>query len=164
MKYNDYIQNRSYEGDGLAACQIITGKSSVGVAEAYQLRDSMNTAAVDMTDATASKCAPLFPWLKGDGSLIKAGTRVNWNGKVIKATADLWDNVQNDPDHAPNLWEELEYRDGIRIIPEVISVTKAFSRDELGWWGDDLYRSLVDTNVYTPAQYAPNWARACACG
>ena len=30
---------------------------------------------------------------------------------------------------------------------------------ELGWWNNELYESLVDYNVYTPDQYAPNWSK-----
>ena len=30
---------------------------------------------------------------------------------------------------------------------------------KLGWLNDELYESLVDSNVYTPAQYAPNWSK-----
>ena len=92
-----------------------------------------------------------------DGALIEAHTRINWHGAVRKAAVDLWDRPENDPDHAPALWEELEYREGIRVIPETITAGKAFSRDEPGWWGGELYRSRVDNNVYTPAQYLPNW-------
>ena len=99
----------------------------------------------------------LFPKPKQDGALIEAGTRINWKGKVMRATVALWDREENDPDHAPTLWSELEYRDGIRVIPETIDVTKQFSEGELGWWGDVLYRSKVNGNVYTPAQYALNW-------
>ena len=29
----------------------------------------------------------------------------------------------------------------------------------VGWWNDELYKSLVDSNVYTPDQYAPNWSK-----
>ena len=75
----------------------------------------------------------------------------------MKAAVDLWDRAENDPDHAPTLWAALEYRDGYRIIPETITVTTAFSEGEYGWWGDVLYRSKVNSNVYTPAQYADNW-------
>lgn len=114
-------------------------------------------AAVSLDDAEASMSAWLFPKLKYDGSLVEAGTRINWKGKVMKNGAALWDREENDPDHAPTLWSELEYRDGIRIIPEVIDVTTQFHEGELGWWGDVLYRSKVNGNVYTPAQYAPNW-------
>ena len=86
--------------------------------------------------------------------------RINWNGKVVKAAAALWDTEQNDPVHAPNLWEHLQYRDGIRIIPETIYIAQAFSKDELGWWGNILYKSLLAANVYTPATYPQGWERA----
>lgn len=126
-------------------------------AEAYRLRAVVEKAAASLDDKTASEAAVLFPRLKNDGRLIPAGTRINWKGRVRKAAVDLWDMTINNPDAAPNLWPELPYRDGIRIIPVTISVTEAFSKDEEGWWGDELYISLVDDNAYTPAQFPPNW-------
>lgn len=125
--------------------------------KARALRPIIERAASSLSDADASMSVELFPQLKQDGALIEAGTRINWKGKVMRAAVDLWDTEQNDPDHAPTLWSELEYRDGIRVIPETIDVTTQFHKDELGWWGDVLYRSKVDGNVYTPEQYPPNW-------
>lgn len=125
--------------------------------KAHALRAMIEKAAAGLDDRDASMAAELFPRLKRDGSLIAAFTRVNWNGAVMAAQADLWDTEPNDPDHAPNLWKALAYRDGIRIIPEVIYLAEAFSAGERGWWGDTVYVSLVDNNVYTPAQYAQNW-------
>lgn len=125
--------------------------------EARKLRAMIEKAAASLSDADASMSAKLFPKLKYDGSLIEAYTRINWKGKVMKNGAALWDREENDPDHAPTLWSELEYRDGIRVIPETITVITQFHKDELGWWGDVLYRSKVDGNAYTPAQYAANW-------
>ena len=121
------------------------------------MRPLIEKAAASLVDSDASMSAELFPQLKYDGSLIEAHTRINWKGKVMKSAAALWDREENDPDHAPTLWSELAYRDGIRVIPETIDVTKQFSEGELGWWGDVLYRSKVNGNVYTPAQYAANW-------
>lgn len=108
-------------------------------------------------DKTASIAPELYERLTGEGSLVKAGTRINWNGTLKKAAVDLWDTKENNPDNAPALWEDIQYRAGHRIIPDVITVTSAFSKDETGWWNDVLYRSAVDNNVYTPAQYASNW-------
>ena len=108
-------------------------------------------------DKTASYMPAMSPKLKQNGSLVKAGTRINWNGSVMKAAVDLWDTAENDPDHAPTLWAKIDYRDGYRVIPETITVTTAFSEGEYGWWGDVLYKSKVNNNVYTPAQYAANW-------
>lgn len=108
-------------------------------------------------DKIASYMPAMSPKLKQDGKLVRAGTRINWGGVVMKAAVDLWDTAENDPDHAPTQWAALEYRDGYRIIPETITVTTAFSDGEYGWWDGVLHRSKVNSNVYTPAQYADNW-------
>lgn len=128
-------------------------------AEAIYLRSIVEQAATSLDDKTASTAATLFPRLKEAGELVRSGTRINWNGVIKKAAVDLWDTRENNPDNAPNLWANLAYRDGIRIVPDVITVTLAFSKDELGWWGDVLYRSKIDSNVYTPEQYPSNWEK-----
>ena len=130
------------------------------IENARRLRPIVEQAMQSVDDKTASEAAQLFPVLNGGGSLVKSGTRINWNGTVKRAAVDLWDTKENNPDNAPNLWANLAYRDGIRIIPEVITVTLAFKKDELGWWGDVLYRSKIDSNVYTPEQYPGNWEKA----
>lgn len=119
----------------------------------------MLAAAVSLDDATASTAPDMFPRLKENGELVKSGTRINWNGIVKKAAVDLWDTAENNPDNAPTLWEDIEYRDGYRVIPETITVGKAFAKDEYGWWGEELYKSIVDNNVYTPEQYPDNWEK-----
>lgn len=131
----------------------------ITIERARQLRALIEQAATFLSDADASKGVELFPGLKGDGSLVSHGTRITFNGKLYRAAVDLWDTAENTPDTAPTLWEELLYRDGIRIIPETITVGLAFSSGELGWWGDELYRSKVDSNVYTPDEYAQNWEK-----
>ena len=122
------------------------------IADIVKLRESA-------TDAQASLAVSVYPTLKQDCSLIKSGTRINHNGTIIRAAVDLYDTETNSPENAPTLWETLNYKDSYRIIPEVITVGTAFSKGELGWWNDELYKSLVDSNVYTPDQYAPNWSK-----
>lgn len=125
--------------------------------EALYLRSIVEKAAASLDDKTASTASTLFPRLKESGELVKAGARISWNGILKRAAVDLWDIEGNNPDNAPMLWEDINYRKGYRIIPEVITVGLAFSKDECGWWNDILYRSKVDNNVYTPDQYAINW-------
>ena len=124
--------------------------------EAQTIRGFIETAAEGLDDATASQAPTLFPSLKEDGSLVSVGTRINWKGVVMRAAVDLWDTAENNPDNAPSLWEDLPYIDGIRIIPDVITVGLAFSKGEKGWWYGELYESTADNNVYTPEQY-PDW-------
>lgn len=126
-------------------------------AEALKLRAIVEQAAVSLDDKTASEAANLFPRLKQDNSLISAGTRINHGGTIKRAAVDLWDTAENAPDAAPALWEDIAYREGIRIIPEVITAGTAFAKDELGWWGDVLYRSTMDVNVWTPEGNAAGW-------
>lgn len=111
------------------------------------------------TDAIASTAIDVFPTIKEDSALIKVGTRINWNGVLKRAAVDLWDTIENNPDNAPTLWEDISYREGYRIIPETITVGTAFAKDELGWWEEELYKSLIDTNVYTPAIYPAGWEK-----
>lgn len=125
--------------------------------EALRLRAIVEQAAASLDDKTASTAATLFPRLRQDGALVKAGTRINWNGTLKQAAVDLWDTADNSPDSAPGLWAGIQYRNGYRIILETITVTTAFAEGEYGWWGDVLYKSKVGSNVYTPAQYADNW-------
>ena len=125
--------------------------------EALRLRAIVEQAAASLDDKTASTAATLFPRLRQDGALVKSGTRINWNGTIKKAAVDLWDTADNSPDSAPELWADIQYRNGYRIIPDTITVTTAFAEGEYGWWGDVLYKSKVNSNVYTPEQYAPNW-------
>lgn len=125
--------------------------------EALKLRKIIEQAAASLPDKEASEAATLFPRLKQDGSLVPAGTRINWNGIVKRAAVNLWDTAENNPDKAPALWEDISYREGFRIIPETITAGTAFALDEYGWWEDKLYRSLITANVYTPAAYPAGW-------
>ena len=127
--------------------------------EALYLRPIVEQAATSLDDKTASTAATLFPRLKADGSLVSAGTRINWNGTIKKAAVDLWDMAENNPDDAPGLWANIEYKDGYRIIPDTLTVTTAFADGEYGWWNNVLYKSLTDNKVYTPEQCPSNWEK-----
>lgn len=124
------------------------------------IRQQVNSLSID--DATASRMVDYFPELTGDGSLVQGGTRINWHGTLKQASVDLWDTAENTPDAAPTLWADIQYRDGCRIIPETITVTTAFAEGEYGWWGDVLYRSTINANVYTPEQYPAGWEQVTA--
>ena len=122
------------------------------------IAQQINNLIVD--DATASRMVDYYPTLKQDGSLIAVNSRINWNGKLKRAAVDLWDTEANNPDNAPTLWEDIEYRDGIRVIPAAIPSTDTFKKGDLGWWGDNLYQSIYDgDNVWTPEQYPAAWKK-----
>ena len=141
------ILSAEQERDELAA--------ALAIEEAKKPYIATLTAGLD--DATASAVIPLYPSMKYDGSLIPAGTRINWGGVLKRAAVDVWDNPGCNPDNAPDLWEDINYRDGYRIIPDKITVGLAFANGEKGWWGDMLMESTADANVYTPDEFPDNW-------
>jgi len=108
-------------------------------------------------DKTASIAPELYDRMRYDGDLIKAGTRINWHGTLKRAAVDLWDTQENNPVNAPTLWEDIAYRKGIRIIPDVITAGTAFAKGEQGWWKDVLYESVMDNNVWTPDAWPDGW-------
>lgn len=124
---------------------------------ARMLRKNIIVSSASLDDKVASETPELFARLNQNGELIKVGTRINWNGVLKRASVDLYDTLENNPDNAPTLWEDIEYKEGYRIIPQTITVGTAFSKDELGWWEDTLYKSLLDNNVWTPEQYPSGW-------
>ncbi len=125
--------------------------------EARANRKAIVAAVPSLDDQTASTAATLFPKLNENGELVKAGTRINWGGKLKRAAVDLWDRAENNPENAPTLWEDIPYREGIRIIPDTITSGLAFAKNELGWRGDILYKSTIDANVWTPEAYPSGW-------
>lgn len=127
------------------------------IEQALALRAAMDTVQPMLTDAQASEAVALYPVLRYNGMLVKAGTRINWEGALKRAAVDLWDREDNDPVHAPNLWEDIKIQAGYREIPEVITAGLAFSKGERGWWKSTLYESLINNNVWTPVAYPAGW-------
>lgn len=128
-------------------------------AKALKIRSLAMESAVAMDDVNASTVPEMFPKLKQDGSLVSVGTRINWNGQLKKAAVDLWDTAENNPDNAPALWEDINYVNGYRVIPEVITAALAFSKGERGVWKGIVYESKQDNNVWNPEQFADGWKR-----
>ena len=121
------------------------------------MRVAMERASESLDDQTVSTAPAMLRRLKQDGRLVSAGTRINWGGTIKRAAVDLWDTIENTPDAAPTLWEGIDYKDGIRVIPATITAGTAFALDELGWWQGKVYKSMLAANVYTPEQYPAGW-------
>lgn len=158
MRLSDYVRQSTQDAEQARAAKTLAG-GPITEAQAAKLRAAIEVAVESFDDQTASQYPTLYRQLTGDGSLVAAGTRINWGGTVKRAAVDLWDTAENTPDAAPTLWEDISYRDGIRIIPETLTAGTAFSDGEPGWWGDEIYTSTMDNNVWTPEQYPSAWTK-----
>lgn len=128
------------------------------IERAKKLRAAVVQATAGLDDKIASTIPELYPRMTYSGELISAGTRINWNGSIKRAAVDLWDREEYNPNLAPTLWEDIEYREGYRVIPMTITAGTAFAKDEYGWWDGVLYKSLIDANVWNPTDYPAGWA------
>ena len=140
--------------------RILTGPETyraISAKVAHDLRANIVKAAQSLDDKDASGSPELYDTMHYTGEAIQAGTKINWNGVVKKAAVTLWDREDQNPDNAPDLWADLDYKYGYRIIPDKITVTLAFAKDEYGWYKGKVYKSTVDSNVYTPDEYPRNW-------
>lgn len=127
--------------------------------QAIAFRKLVELGSQSINDKTVSTAPDVLPRMAYSGELIKIGTRINWNGAIKRAAVDLYDTEQNNPDNAPTLWEDVLYRLGIRVIPETSSPGLAFSKGERGWWGDDIFESTIDGNVWTPESHPDGWKK-----
>lgn len=127
--------------------------------EVFRLTIRKQLSGLSIPDATASRMVDYYPTLTDfdDGALIQAKTVINWNGVLKRAAVDLFNTETNRPDSAPTLWEDIAYKDGIRIAPETFTASNAAAMDELMWFGEHIYRSAMAGNVYTPEQAHNAW-------
>lgn len=159
--FNERMNNTTAKLEKIAALNELTRPLTADEVNRLFIAQNINTVITD--DATASRAVEFHPEMRQDKvqtattPLIRAGTRIRWGNGLKKAAVDLWDTEQNNPDNAPTLWADLRYKNGFRIIDEVLTVTTAFANGELGWWGDTLFRSMKDNNVYTPAVRPEDW-------
>lgn len=128
------------------------------ITKARKLRPIIVQASTSLDDASASNAAELFPALKQDGSLVSAGTRINWGGTIKRASVDLWDTEANNPDNAPTLWEDIAYKDGYRVLTGAISASNPVQVDEICWYNGVKYKNILGTvNVHLPDVYPDGW-------
>lgn len=127
--------------------------------EALNLRALIERGTASYTLTEAAVGTRLMPRMKYDGSLIEYMTRIAFNGVTMMARTALYDTVENDPEHAPNLWAAIRQKNGIRYIEENMAAELAFAYGEKGWWNDELYISRMEGNPYTPASAPTVWEK-----
>ena len=121
-------------------------------------------AGLDMVDdKQASVGVVLYPEMQYENAIIKAGSRINWNGTLKRAAVDLWDSVENNPDNAPALWEEIAYLNGYRVLTGHISASNPVQPGEMCWEDGKLYRCIYHVAcTYRPSEYAAAWEEVTA--
>lgn len=127
-------------------------------AEAFAIRNAMDSASTHLTDEQAKESKAMYrPWLVNTDYAV---------GDMRQSASKLWKCLQAhksqegwEPENTPALWVEVAPAGEYREIKDAMLPTEAFALGEIGWWQvkTNLYRSLIDANVYTPVSYPAGW-------
>lgn len=130
------------------------------VAQAEAIRDSMNKVGGVLTDEQALVVPEIYP-LWAAGRAYAADARVRSADKLWKCLQAHTSQKGWEPENTAALWVEIAAPGEYREIKDGMLSTEAFALGEIGWWQteDNLYKSLIDNNVYTPESYAAGWEK-----
>lgn len=126
--------------------------------QAQAIRDSMNKVTSTLTDEQAIEVKELYQlWEVGIDYAVDDVRR--HNDKLFRCLQAHTSQADWTPDVVPALWVEIAADSEYREIKENMLPTEAFAIDEIGWYQteDNLYKSLIDANVYTPDAYPAGW-------
>lgn len=130
------------------------------IEQAQAIRNSMNTVTANLTDEEALAVMDLYlPWKVGE-TYVNGDMRRD-EGKLFRCLQGHTSQTEWKPELAPALWVEIAAPGEYREIREGMLSTEAFAKDEIGWWQseDNLYKSLIDANTYTPESYPEGWEK-----
>ena len=128
------------------------------VALMQQLRAALMDFAADVPNDKAVKYPMLFePWEAGKA--YAADDRRQYADRLWKCLQAHTSQDDWTPDATAALWVEVAAPGEYREIKENMLSTEAFAKDEIGWWQtkDNLYKSKIANNVYTPESYPDGW-------
>ena len=124
---------------------------------AYKLRQMLHKASASLADDDALEAIELFPvWQTSTN--YAAGDRVRYGGVLYRclqshAAQDTWT-----PADAPSLWARVLIPDPGEIPEwEQPDSTNPYMKGDRVRFAGKIYESLVDNNVWSPADYPAGW-------
>ena len=124
---------------------------------AYKLRQMLHKASASLADDDALEAIELFPvWQTSTN--YAAGDRVRYGGVLYRClqgheAQDTWT-----PADAPSLWARVLIPDPGEIPEwEQPDSTNPYMKGDRVRFAGKIYESLVDNNVWSPADYPTGW-------
>ena len=128
--------------------------------QAQAIRGDMDTVGGMLTDEQATEVVNLYqPWAVG--VVYAVDDRRRYGEKLYKCLQEHTSQAEWTPDATPALWVEVAAPGEYREIKDGMLSTEAFALGEIGWYQteNNLYKSLIDANVYTPDTYPAGWEK-----
>lgn len=130
---------------------------------AQKLRPLIEKAAQSLQDAEAVEAVNFFPVWDGDGIQYTVGMKVQDEGILYSVLQTHTSQPTWKPKDAPSLFAKVLISD-----PDVVPVweqpdsTNPYMKGDRVHYptmADPIYRSLIDNNVWSPADYPAGWER-----
>ena len=127
------------------------------ITEAEQLRQELNEIIGEMTDEEAIERPILFPnWKSGKEYTINE--RVRYGGRIFKVLQNHTSQEDWTPSRAPSLFVEiLTSETGEPQEWQQPSSTNPYLTGDKVIYNGQIYESLIDNNVWSPADYPTGW-------
>ena len=136
------------------------------IEQATAIKAAMTIAGAMLTDAQALEVIDLYDEWNGNYVQVYNGedgehhqTKVQRLGDLYKCNISHVTQPDWPPELTPNLWTKVGY--GYREIKDGMLPTEAFALGEIGWYQteDNLWKSTIDANTYTPVTYPAGWEK-----
>lgn len=126
---------------------------------AYQLRALIEQISSTLSDEEALQGVELFPrW--GASKEYAIGDRASYNNILYKCLQAHTSQETWTPTDAPSLWAKVLIPDP-EVIPdwEQPDSTNGYMKGDKVRYNGEIYESLIDNNVWSPADYPAGWSK-----
>ena len=125
----------------------------------YQLREIIEKATASLADEDALSAVELFPsWEVGKS--YSQNDRVLYDGKLYKVIQSHTSQTDWTPDKTPALFTEVAKPGEIPVWKQPTGAQDAYNTGDKVHYPDAdsaVYESLIDANVWSPADYPQGW-------
>ena len=122
----------------------------------YQLREIIEKASVNLSDEDALSAVELFPTWEA-GKAYEANARVLYGGKLYKVNQSHTSQADWTPDATPALFSEVAMPNEIPDFRQPTGAQDAYNKGDKVRFNGAIYESLIDGNVWSPADYPQGW-------
>lgn len=132
---------------------------------AEQLRKALQMYAATLPDEKAMEVATVFdPWVVGKSYVVGDFLTYGENGvgdpQLYKVILDHVSQADWTPDVAVSLYDAIGLDDsGYPVWSQPTGAHDAYNTGDIVNYNGELYRSLVDGNVYSPDAYPAGWEK-----
>ena len=128
------------------------------------LRDTIEELSVHLDDEIALENSELFPMWSGESVSYTVGQRLRYDGTLYKVLQAHTSQPGWTPDAAPSLFAEvLPGQDGTEVgewtQPDS---TNPYMMGDRVMYNGTMYESMIDNNVWSPADYPQGWQEVTA--